>query len=297
MIRKVLLLAATLFCLYSVFLPFIGPRLNATWPAPANMFQMNVVKAQQFIYDRRDSEAVIVGSSLASLLVQPFLSEKCFNLALIGYSVYDGLEVIKRCGAKPRIIFIETNWIERGPNEQNTEMLFLPGLYTVRKYLPALREDNRPDNVLLRPILAAWFSLIAVRSRTKGTQVGGDDAERRRTVRQGRLKIELAFHAEVPNAAVLDRLIEELESYARYFETYNVRIVFFQMPVDKMIHDSAAMRAIRSALSQHFPEERYSYLPLPARMDFETDDGIHLLPESAIEYTKFFNARAQEYLR
>ena len=291
-----------LFCFYNLLLTIITPVGNDKWiPPTANYSQENIIKVQKYVYDKKDSKIVIVGSSLATTLYPPYLPESCFNLALIGLSIYDGLEIIKRSDAKPKIILIETNWIDRGPAVSNTDMLFLPGLYTLRKYLPALREENRPDRILI--LINGWLRDIKTmqmeQNGKKQYQIGKMEgySERGKIILEQGRQLEIKRHSRAPNLSDLSWCIEKLKEYIDYFGQKNIWIIFFEMPSDKLLYDSPKMHAIRSIIFKHFPTGRYTHLSSPDWENYTTTDGLHLNAESAQDYTLFFNSKLQEKIK
>jgi len=311
--KKILILTAVLFCFYNLGVVPLRVLIDDKWFSPASMWQSNVIKTQSFVYDRLDSEVVIVGSSLSNNLNHHYLPASWFNIGLIGYSAYDGLEIIKRSGAKPKAILIETNWLDRGPTPQNTDTLFLPGLYSLRKYLPALRESNRPINILIRPVFLKIAQLYreALKSEVSNplnpkssflSQPSNRSSQilrewNREKIFREALQREIITHSQAQDPKRLSNMAELLKSYVDYFQRHNVRLVFFEMPMDKALYNSIRTNSIRALLRKHFPSESYSYLPSVNWAEFVTADGLHLNGESAIRYTKFINVNLKNYLR
>jgi hypothetical protein len=311
MMKKTLFFATTLFVLYAFIMPCVAPFLHASWLRPSNMFQANVISQQQYVYERNDSEVVIVGSSLASVLSPQHLPDTCFNLALRGYSLYDGLEIIRRSGAKPKLVLIETNWLDRYPAGDVNGHLFLPGMYSLRKYLTTLRDGYRPLDMIMRPLALNLFRFVTgkptVWLRTPssgdpslpGRQRMSDpeeDPPQRQILRGKIIAVGLELYNHAYPERILNELVAKLKTYLQNLEANKTRVVFFEMPMDMAWYNSDKLRTIRDALARDFPPGRYDYLPSPDWKDFITTDGLHLDRESAEEYTLYLNAKLQELL-
>jgi hypothetical protein len=289
MVKRIFFAALALFCLYDIALRFVIP---AGWRRePASLFETNIIKSERYVYDKAgSSDAVIVGSSLAHLLVPQYLPERCFNLALIGRSLYDGLEVIRRSGSLPKIVLVETNVLDRGPFSSDAEALFRPCLYTLRKYLPVLREENRPVNVLIRP---AVFSVLHLDHNS----IWYGQEARRRTFLDRVLQEQLKAHAKAPHATVMNGRMEQLRAHIEYLRQNKVRIVFFEMPMNPQLNDTEKTRAFRNLLAESFPPDRYEYLPSPPWQDYACTDGLHLDNASAKRFTLFLADRIRRYVK
>jgi hypothetical protein len=311
MMKKTLYFAATLFVLYNFIMPRVVPFLHGSWLAPSNMFQENLILQQQYVYERNDSEVVIVGSSLASVLSPHHLPDTCFNLALKGYSLYDGLEIIQRSGTRPKLVLVETNWLDRNPTGDVTQRLFLPGMYSLRKHLTTLRDGYRPLDIIMRPLALNLFRFFSgeptVWLRTPSSQDPSlpgrqsrsgpdDDPRQRRLIRRQMFAVGLELYNLACPEKILNGLVSKLKGYLQDLEANKTRVVFFEMPMDMAWYNSDKLRAIRDVLARDFPPGRYDYLPSPDWKDFTTTDGLHLDRESAEEYTLYLNKKLQELL-
>lgn len=305
--KKTFIAAIAIFLLYNGFLLLTDRIIDRKLLAPSNLFQTNVIAGQSYIYDKRDSDVVIVGSSLANRLAVLGLPEKCFNLSLIGYSPRDGLEIIKRSGARPKVILIETNIIDRERTAVFTDALFLPWMYTLKRYLPALREENQPVNIIraagtqaLRQ-LKHYYRRLAKKpeagiSQSEVIALDNDTPEMRRRIMDLELPINIKGHSKTPDEAHLDAMTAELKQYIQFFEGRNVQIIFFEMPEAQIFYDSNRMRALRAALSKGFPRENYRYLTSSNWSDYTTTDGVHLDPVSRDKYTAWLTTQLSRYL-
>jgi hypothetical protein len=87
---------------------------------------------------------------------------------------------------------------------------------------------------------------------------------------------------------VLKPQMEKLKSYVRYFQMNDVRIVFFDMPIDKTLETLKKPQEIRNAFWQEFPSESYHYIKAPQGFSVTSMDGIHLTGKSIHEFSVYF---------
>ena len=296
--KKILLITLMLLILYSLIITPISRLIGPRWLESGSYFQSNVIVAQEYIYDKRGAEVVIVGSSLSACLNPRRLPDNCWNLSLIGLGVHDGLEIIKRCGAKPKLILIETNWADRAPSPCFTDIVFKPGLYQLRKYLPALREENQPFYAVIQPIASSSIRFIKrcfarlpiPPGASSNPQVpASHEAPRKaQAVFEQNLRLNLAIDNRITDPEWFHTMAAETKKYVEYFERENTTVVFFEIPEDKAFYNSYRLRSVRHALSQTFPESRYVRLPSLPWETLTTSDGMHLTGESVNRYTVFF---------
>ena len=311
MIARILFSSLILFALHNLAVFLVGSSPDPKWLKPASMFQENMIMAQQYMYEKKGSEVVIVGSSLArklsTPLSSPFLPPDSFNLSLDACTVYDGLEIIRRCGGSPRIILVETNRIYKRSNPVFTDALFRPVLYPLRQYLPGLREIYQPVNMIARPLALAavekeerfrGMAMGVVAARLPGFRERGETLkEKEKEKSSGALKQKAALlesllktaagdYAKAPGKDELDRSLSYLKEYLTYFEGKGATVMFFEMPEHSSLYDSNRLRAIRSFLADNFPSGRYVYLPSVEWKDYTTIDATHLDWDSAARYAR-----------
>jgi hypothetical protein len=306
MIKKILLTTAMILALEIAVVQWLRPWIFPHPAAPPNMFQANLMTAQDFIYNKRDSQIVIVGSSLAGVLAASYLPERWFNLGLGGYGLYDGLTIVERSGATPRILLVETNVLDRLPSPQLTHMLFMPGLFWLRRHCPALREENQPVFTLVFPFADKAYARFK-RLLGKAANVWDDIFPSQTAIKalvpgrailiaeQG-LRLQLEAHNQIPDEERLAGMVGQLKIFVDHFRQKGTRTVFFEMPENVALRDSNRLRVFRRALSDRFPPAEYAYVPSPDWSDFTTSDGLHLDPESTVKYAKFLEGAVARYL-
>jgi len=153
MVKKSLVVSVFLFLVFNLLL------FKLNFPAnPQHQWQNNIITAQEYIYNHNEIKYAIVGTSLSDRLDDKLLPKNCFNLAFGGQGAIDGLEIIKRSNARPEAVFIESNAIFKKPRKSFLDNLFMPVMYSLRNYLPALMEKNQP--VCILRTLSFWSAAL-----------------------------------------------------------------------------------------------------------------------------------------
>lgn len=78
---------------------------------------------------------------------------------------------------------------------------------------------------------------------------------------------------------------EQVRQALQYFLDQGVKIIFFEMPMDYRLAKLRSEEEQREFVCNNFNS---LFLPLPKHQNFYTTDGIHLLPKSALDFTKVF---------
>jgi hypothetical protein len=119
-----------------------------------SLIQNNIVKAQRYVYqDDSDLKIVMVGSSLAANLHITDIGKGVKSIALGGGSSQTGLEIVQRSNSNPQIILVEINdTITRKIDRDLVDSLYNPLFYSMRQYLPILREEYRPVSVFIQSL-------------------------------------------------------------------------------------------------------------------------------------------------
>jgi hypothetical protein len=229
------------------------------------------IAVERFLYDGPVPDAAIVGSSQAARIPMSALGAGVANLALAGESPLAGLEIIARSGRIPRRLYIEMNNIGHAPGAAFIEAIFAEPLYTLKRFVKALRTTYQPANVVI--------SLLrrAARGRDEVYYPKVADEPLHNTLlahRQGLL-------AEAPDAALLERNLAEVKRFAAKFATGATDLVFFEMPIDPALEQSPAVVAVRRAAYAAFPPGAACWNDDKAPPGLTATDGIHLASDTA----------------
>jgi hypothetical protein len=306
MMKQSLIWFSALFLLYNAALLIIEPPDRVTHAQ--HQWQMNVFKAQEYLYDRLDSRYVFVGTSLTFRLPSPALPHGSFNLAMAGTSTLEGLEIIKRSDTSPEAVFIESNFVLRKPDNSLTDGLFQPVLYSLRKWVPALRERNQPVNyypavkVLFKRIVRKISGIFATpeipqnRLQSKPDQSLKKRVSDRQANIDRNLKIQLDALDTLPSDEEAGALIESLHAYVRYLQQKGVKIIFFEVPFHQKLYGTRYNKWKSEKLERLFPSDQYPYIKYPLMHNYKTTDGVHLTKESALLYCSYLSEQIDKIL-
>lgn len=265
MITRSLLVFAALALGYALFLRLV----KVDWDTTQHLANGNRIKAERFAFGSdEEASTVIVGSSLAYRLAMDSFPSGTANLGFGGLSIYDGLELIRRSGRRPRRVLIETNVLFREPDRVFLDALFQPGLYQLRAQVPMMREENQPSGVLF-----GWLKQRFLAGR--GAQQTDDDAA-------GPSPVMLAEHrakyAVVPADSIQSRFLAMLAEGVGDLERNGAEVVFFEMPIEQELADSPLAAKGRALIAARFPGNRFL---LPEGSGWRTTDGLHLTKADA----------------
>jgi len=303
MIRKTLLLS---FVLVIIFI-FITDEFVTQSLVSQDQWQENSIKAQGYLYLTNDSgKSIILGSSLANRLVMDSLPG-FRSLAFGGLSIFDGLDILMHKNDLPRSVYIEINVVLRPEAKDFSGSLFNPILYGLREEVPALRDGNQPvarvGSLLLSALkkiterLRLPFSIIksdqhnlrTMKSASVGIEAGNDNG----TFFSKLLQMQVKAYSLKPDSVSLVLALNNLDAYIRRLEEKNVRIVFFEMPVNPALCGLPLAVGIRTAFYNKFPRKVYNYMPGSNCSGYQTKDGIHLNEKDAVKFTQYFRKASQ----
>jgi hypothetical protein len=295
-IKKSIIVTVIAFIGYSLFISFIAPQRSAS----QHQWQDNIIKAQKFIYNDRDSiDALIIGSSLSCRLIMDSLPQ-VYNLSFGGQSIYDGLDILSHKSNLPKHVFIEMNFALRGESKEFTSSLYSPFLYYPKKVFPALREDKQPlalmGSLLNNKVVSVFFlklkslfNLTAKKSSTDNTV--------KRDVFSTMLQLQVDDYSKAPDRGYVQYCFARLKQSLSALEERGVKIIFFEIPVNSTLVDLPKPVAIRSVFYREFPATKYPYIPFAFDVNYKTTDGLHLTREEALSYTIYLRSKMKNYLQ
>ena len=246
---------------------FVVPRAFPDGGHSADTQQENVIHAQSLIYQRTQSDTIVVGSSkLARLNFSA--GSGIFNLAILGQGARTGLEIIERGHSRPRRVAIEVGdtVILRQPDRDFLDALFNPVSDRLRRWLPVLRDTYQPGAIL---------NELAKRLGPKSKPI---DLPLTPELYQKVLREAMDKRAHAPAATVMQPAIAMLQRQVATLRANGAAIFFFEPPEEPTLWSSPQSLAIRQALRGAFPDVP-SFTDDPAR--YHTTDGIHLDVPSA----------------
>jgi hypothetical protein len=263
-VSRIVVGALVIFLVYNGLLLFLRPRISRG----QHQWQDNVINAQRYIYSSSRLPVVVVGSSLSTRLRD--LPADYFNLALGGSDCLTGLAIVLREGYCPKLVLIEANSM-RGVDEGFVAKLYASLSYPLRRYLPALREENNPLTVLMS----------AVSDRVvRDPDVPGELLQ----LAVARAKVPIDNEFRIQNGRNLD----QLEKLVRSLISNASIPVFYWMPLHPAVSVAPRTQYERLAFHERFPDDRYYWLADPPPDRFKPADGLHLARPEAVDYSRQF---------
>ncbi len=280
MIKKILIITALLFSLYTIFI-FFKPR---EYGVSQHQWQDNIIKAQKLVYDSKVKyQTIIVGSSLSCRLVNDSIPNS-YNLAFGGLGVYDGLSVLTHNKIWPKYILIESNLIMRKEDRNFTENINNPFFNYLKKKIITLREDKQPLAVLSSYILR-FLDLF----QNKNIENKFHNTLPNKTLMLNKLiNINKKYYDTVLSQLEIDEQINELKNFIKILEKNDVKVIFFEMPLNHKLENTYLTKKIRQVIKNRFPNYLYVH---PCKTELETTDGLHLTPNAASFYSGFLKSK------
>ena len=84
-------------------------------------------------------------------------------------------------------------------------------------------------------------------------------------------------------------IISKLKKDVDYIASHDCTIIFFEMPVDSMLFNSAKMKREREIMRTAFSDKKFIWANTDTGSTYVTSDGIHLLDNSLEKYIHYFN--------
>lgn len=291
MIKKALLSFFIIFITYTIIVTYVIDRHKFV---SEHQWQDNQIKAQEYLYSNTDSiQNIIVGSSLADRLVVGYLPD-IYNLSMGGLGTFDGLQTITKKGIYPKTVFIEMNKLDRKASMDFTTSLNNPVMTFLRRYFISIRDGKQPMGFIAIPYgeKVTAYGLYVV--QTAVHTIAGEIVTRKKEVTEEVDMVAkilprlLEEESHIPNASDLEKDAQNLKHYIDILEKNNVKVVFFEMPIQHELCGLNKPVAIRDQFYKTFPRDKYQYIDMPDCNDYTTTDGLHLDKESAKKYTFYF---------
>lgn len=283
MIKRSLITALVLLLGYHFVLPHI-PRGYLWIPGQQ---RANYARAQKFVHDAPADTKVVVGSSMANELSQEILGPEFVKLTFPAGGSFTGLDIIGNTGKRPSLLLIETNTVLRGADDSLVADATSAWRRQLRNATPALKEDGRPSNYAVG-FLNGWvkrFCNLGNKLTGKGkpsatvAEAPADPAMLENVMRVNRETLD-----RKPHQAKMDEAVRRFGEQVDALAAAGTRCVLFEMPIDSSLQGLGEPAALRKALQQRFPRDRYRWIEIPHR-DYQTSDGIHLTRSEADEVT------------
>ncbi|MBL7950203.1 MAG: hypothetical protein JNM62_00670 [Flavobacteriales bacterium] len=269
MIRRSLIVFAILVVGYALYIKFGKPELNTVQHQSSG----NRISAEQYVFAPEDPNAmVIVGSSLSFRIAKDSLPANTSNLSFGGLTVYDGLELVRRSGKKPKRVIVETNMIFKEADRAFLDAVFQPGLYELRQAAPILREENQPSGVLI--------GYIKRSAKEEGEGPGATEPDSM-AVSENLCDTNRGIFAKVPADSTQQRFLNTLEHEVKALEANGTEVLFMEVPISGELMQSPLATRAREAVAQQFPQHTF----IRSDRTWRTTDGLHLEWHNAQRYS------------
>ncbi|MEG3955233.1 hypothetical protein [Microcoleus sp. herbarium2] len=256
-----------------------------------SMSQNNIVKAQRYVYqDDSNLKMVLVGSSLAGYLNVKDIGEGVKSIALGGGASQTGLEIVKRSKSKPRIVLVEINdTILRKIDSELIDSLYDPIFYSMRQYLPMLRQEYRPVSVFID-----FFKTRSQPNKERMSRKELDSLEVRNItpeVSQKAIQKEVDIQSKPLSEEDAKNMIQEADliknQIAEIKKTMGAKVVLFDIPRDSRVNATISIKQVQELAKKLFPPDRFEWLPFPKDRGWRTNDGTHLIRSDARDFAEF----------
>ncbi len=273
MIKNTLVFFLFILLVYTLIIKLLPDDLDTG----QHQWNENLIKAQNYLYNEANinEKTIIIGSSLSVRLIMDSLSNHFINMALGGLGVFDGLSIINHRKEKPKRILIEMNKILREEDEEFSKTIFSPPGYYLKKYIPALQEKNQPVGV----VKGLLFNLLEKKTNKP------NKIEIQPKINEKILSRAISTHSKAPLKSKLRNVFGKLKEQIDILRQNGVSIVFFELPIESVLHNLEEPTIIRQSFLKEFPKSDYEYIEQPNCKDFYTTDGVHLSEKSAVNYT------------
>lgn len=229
----------------------------------------NIIRAQRFLHERNDHSIVFVGTSLTTIL-EPYMRfyDDVACLGMPGMGAFDGLAVLERSQARPRLVMIEINMLQRGLNHELMEEAMHPRLFWLNRRVMASRHEYQPANLLVPRLEAAWRGAKVAPPPTLRPQPLPPDHQHFVAENRGRLD---CLNTDVENA------LNNLPKLQEQLQRLGLPVGLYQLPEHGEINRSPFMKQLRDTISTRLKEPVW----VPPIDDYCTSDGEHLCDEDA----------------
>ena len=248
------------------------------------MRQENIRNIEDYIYDFKDREIVIVGSSITARIKQHMLGPKYWNLAIQGGTSLTGLEIILKNKAAPKLVIVELNVINNFDGRLIRD-IFNSILYPIRSVIPSFREKYRPTNLLLN-----FMRLYVVKSaKDKRETAIRDKSETETPIFHNRIEWYKRKYYKAVHS--LNNIDEYKESYYWQLLIQNIRklvrrgtdVIFLVAPTTNAKSPIDILK--QNYFLSEFPDSEYLWLFYGMNDEYETSDGLHLSYNSAWNFS------------
>lgn len=273
MILRSIAVAAILLALYQGWISWARPM-----PESAVNFSLDsVILAQDFLHGRHDQPIVILGSSITFKLEPYMRRPDIASLVFIGKGPSEGLTLLERCGAHPKVILVELNHIGRRPDEAFLEAVLTPELYWLQDLVPATTYCYQPANLLV-----PW-----IHSKIEGQEIHYKDETREAAPMRPGLQPPSSEGVGYRNSENMTGELKDFHAQlpvtVERIRKLGARPIAFEVPERQDVFNSPEFEDMRQSAAKEFGSPVW----LDRSQRYYTQDGEHLEPDYASAYAYF----------
>ncbi|KQS27055.1 hypothetical protein [Dyadobacter sp. Leaf189] len=255
----------TLFCI--TLICFLGIYNLLLYILPVrNMYYDDIERAEAYVFSRCAFDHVFVGSGLIGH-IDPRISGKSFNLYFPYYGSCTGVQVIALSNKIPKVLFVETNFICKGTNEQVIANLFSTRYLRIKKVLPLILRKNNPLK-LIKQVLRAFKLENGFNSTVKSNTA------------QVEIEVLIELFNRTPDLQKLRSDIACLKKNVDILSEKGCKVIFLEIPIDPILSNARLFQVQYAELKKTFREKPYRWIPDHKGHYFQTEDGLHLTSDS-----------------
>lgn len=253
---------------------FAYPRLPGFYAIPGQQ-RANYLHAQEFVHNAKPDAKVIVGSSMSDRLDGAKLGADHVKLTFPGGGPLTGLELVHGIGRTPPVLWVETNVILRASEKDLLDDALSPVKRAMREKSPVFKEEGRPSE------FGVGFVKSVVGKACKLLEKHNSAAPLDKNVLGDVMKANREHLDRKPDPKDLAAKVKRLGDLIDEVQSKGGKVALYEMPYDATLTNLAEPSAIRKAMSERFPKDRYRWLEFDQSHAWQTTDGVHLQPEEA----------------
>ena len=292
MIYRAVLTAILLVTVYSAILYVYKPE-----PAPQELFEENVVKAQHYMYDSSQQQKdVVIGTSLSDKLCRDSIPANVSLLTFPGQHMYDGLIILDRMHTYPKHVFIEMNSVLNAWDTGLSSYLFHQPDYPLRQNIVMLRGGYQPEALFKKrfegriAMFANIFASCLFNPAIRLLHVHNPQVINEQFYYQ---KLKDKFNHATDSLAIAR--FSKLKVYVDKLRAGGSQVYFFRVPVSRDFLTTRTEELLTRYFSLYFPEGTYNYILQHPGENYSTSDGLHFDDASALRYSSVFRAELNKF--
>jgi hypothetical protein len=298
---------------------FKTPLFRAGGGVGQSDLQNCLIRAERYLYDLKDPDIVLVGTSRTARLRADLMGDRYYNLGYPCVGVLGGLYYIRQKPVPPKTVVLETTtFLEMTSYKvaiDEINHIAMPSI--IKQYIPFLRQEyfvfpllkhlGRFPLTKMPPPETMWFIPQRINldtGRPHVTDPTGEDLYRRAREMDERIQSQKSKPIPAVPAGFLNSYVayvwkepsggqhcgdgtavgvaQSLVAYAKELEARGTRVVFQEIPETLAVQNLPCRNTLRKKIQELMPQSLYI---VQSDHPYYTSDGIHLTPDESIHYS------------